>query len=62
MSPTTRGINIVNCKNPGLAAALNQEITKLHATGEWQKTLKANQLTPDADAKPESPTQVCTGG
>jgi len=54
--------NIVNCKNPGLALALNQEIRKLHATGEWRKALEANQLGPDADPKLESPMQVCTGG
>jgi ABC-type amino acid transport substrate-binding protein len=54
--------NIVNCKNPGLAAAMNEEITKLHASGEWQKGLTANQLGPAADAPLKSPAQLCSGG
>lgn len=54
--------NIVNCKNPGLAAALDEELTKLHKSGEWLKALKAHGLPPEDDAGLKSPTQVCTGG
>ena len=54
--------NIVNCKNPGMAAALDQELTKLHQSGEWVKALKAHGLRPDDDAGLKSPTQVCAGG
>ena len=38
------------------------ELSKLHATGEWQKTLTANGLGPDADAPLKSPVQHCGGG
>ena len=54
--------NIVNCKNPGIAAALDQELTTLHKNGEWLKALKTNNLGPEDDAGLKSPTQVCTGG
>ena len=54
--------NIVNCDNRGVAVALDQELSKLHATGEWQKTLTANGLGPDADAPLKSPVQHCGGG
>lgn len=54
--------NIVNCNNRGIAAALDQEITKLHTTGEWQKVLETNGVGPDSDAPLKSPAQICTGG
>jgi hypothetical protein len=42
--------------------ALDQELSKLHATGEWQKTLTENGLGPDADAPSKSPVQHCGEG
>jgi ABC-type amino acid transport substrate-binding protein len=54
--------NVVNCKNPGLAAAMNEEITKLHASGAWQKGLTGLQLGPAADAPLKSPAHDCSGG
>ena len=54
--------NIVNCDNRGVAVALDHELSKLHAAGEWQKTLTANGLDPDADAPLKSPVQHCGGG
>jgi ABC-type amino acid transport substrate-binding protein len=48
--------NIVNCDNRGVAVALDQELSKLHAAGEWQKTLTANGLDPDADFAAEGRT------
>lgn len=54
--------NIVNCDNRGVADALDQELMKLRADGEWQKNLTANGLGPDADAPLKIPAQHCTGG
>jgi len=54
--------NIVNCQNRGMAAAMDQEITKLHRSGEWQKVLETNGVGPDSDAPLTSPAQICTGG
>ncbi len=54
--------NIVNCKNRGIAAALDQELATLHRTGAWQKVLETNGVGPDADAPLQSPAQICTGG
>jgi len=54
--------NIVNCNNRGVAAELDQELLKLHTNGEWQKSLTANGLGPDADPKLKSPAQLCAGG
>jgi ABC-type amino acid transport substrate-binding protein len=54
--------NIVNCKNPGLADALNQELAALRASGAWQKNLAANGLGMETDAQLKSPAQICTGG
>jgi len=54
--------NIVNCKNHDMADALNEELTKLHKSGEWQKALKANGLAMEDDAELKSPEQVCSGG
>jgi ABC-type amino acid transport substrate-binding protein len=54
--------NIVNCNNRAMAAALNDELTKLHQNGEWLRALKANGLGPEDDAELKSPGQVCTGG
>ena len=53
--------NIVTCDNRGVATALDQELAELHANGEWQKALAANDLGPDADPPPKSPEQLCTG-
>jgi ABC-type amino acid transport substrate-binding protein len=53
--------NIVTCNNRGVAAALDQELVKLHTNGEWQKNLTANGLGPDADPEPKSPAQLCAG-
>jgi polar amino acid transport system substrate-binding protein len=54
--------NIINCKNRGIAAALNEELARLHSNGEWAKILQANGEGPEADAPLQSPTQICTGG
>jgi len=54
--------NIVNCQNRGMAAAMDQEITKLHRSGEWQNVLETNGVGPDSDAPLTSPAQICTGG
>jgi len=54
--------NIVNCGNPGLAKAMDQEFVKMHADGEWAKVLKENKLGADADVEPKAPEQVCSGG
>jgi ABC-type amino acid transport substrate-binding protein len=54
--------NIVTCDNRGVAAALNEELAKLHANGQWQKNLAANGLGPDADPPLKSPQQLCPGG
>jgi hypothetical protein len=51
--------NIVNCGNRELATALDQELAKMHSSGEWQQTLKANGLGPDADVEPATPEQLC---
>jgi ABC-type amino acid transport substrate-binding protein len=51
--------NIVNCDNRDLATALDQELAKMHSTGEWQETLKANGLGPDADVELATPEQMC---
>lgn len=54
--------NIVNCKNPGMAAALDAELTKLHKSGEWLRALKANGLRAEDLAELKPVTQVCGGG
>jgi ABC-type amino acid transport substrate-binding protein len=51
--------NIVNCDKRDLATALDQELAKMHSTGEWQETLKANGLGPDADVELATPEQMC---
>ena len=53
--------NIVTCNNRGVAAALDQQLVKLHVNGEWQKNLAANGLGPDADPQLNSPAQLCAG-
>jgi len=53
--------NIVNCRNRNLAAALDQELVKMHSNGEWQMVLKANGLGPNSDVDLKVPTQNCGG-
>ena len=40
---------------------IHAELVKLHANGEWQKNLAANDLGPDADPQLKSPAQLCAG-
>jgi ABC-type amino acid transport substrate-binding protein len=54
--------NVVNCDNRGLAGALNQELSAMHSSGEWGRTLRANGLGPDADVQLRAPAQGCGGG
>lgn len=56
---SNKAYNLVGCSNRSLAAALDQELTNMHSTGEWQKALTANGLE---DVKLETPAQVCSGG
>jgi ABC-type amino acid transport substrate-binding protein len=53
--------NIVNCKNPGMAAALDEELTKLHKSGDWLKALKAHGLRAEDLAELKSVPQGCGG-
>jgi ABC-type amino acid transport substrate-binding protein len=53
--------NMVNCNNRGLGAALDQELAKLHQSGEWQKALASYQLGEDQNVKLETPPQLCGG-
>lgn len=53
--------NIVNCENPGLAHAMDEEFAKLHANGEWAKVLKDNGLGPESDVELKAPSQMCGG-
>jgi len=51
--------NFVKCDNKPLAAALNDEMTKLHTTGQWAKVLTANKVTSASDIQLEAPPQLC---
>jgi len=55
----TPAYNFVKCDNKPLAAALNDEMTKLHTTGQWAKVLAANKLTSASDIPLEAPPQLC---
>jgi ABC-type amino acid transport substrate-binding protein len=56
---STMDYNFVNCKNRGLADALNEQMVKLHKSGEWVKILEQNGLDPGSDVPLEAPPQLC---
>jgi ABC-type amino acid transport substrate-binding protein len=56
---STQDYNFVNCENRGLADALNEQMKKLHETGEWAKVLEQNRLDPANDVPLEAPPQLC---
>jgi ABC-type amino acid transport substrate-binding protein len=51
--------NIVECNNPGLAAAMNQTLVTLHRDGTWSRALKEYKLNESFDAKPQRVQQLC---
>jgi ABC-type amino acid transport substrate-binding protein len=56
---STQDYNFVNCKNRGLADALNAQMVKLHQSGEWAKVLEQNGLDAGSDVPLEAPPQLC---
>ena len=52
--------NIVSCDNKGLAAALNNTLTKMKSSGAWDQVMKDNFKSDNPPFAPlESPTQGC---